>query len=96
MNKKTVKLIVYSIGLAVAVAAGFFARDLTSSGGAPAVMPQMEEIPLPTVVAQVLKATPLDPLDGYIASVEPIQVVTVKPEVAGYSVPFRIISARFT
>lgn len=84
MNKRTVKLIAYSIGLAVAVAAGFFAHDLTSSGEAPAAIPQMEQMPLPTVVAQVLKATPLEPLDEYIASVEPIQVVTVKPEVAGY------------
>jgi RND family efflux transporter MFP subunit len=85
MNQRTtVKLIVYSIGLAVAVTAGFFARGLTSSGETPSAMTQTEQMPLPTVVAQALKETPLDPLDEYIASVEPIQVVTVKPEVAGY------------
>lgn len=32
MNKRTVKLIAYSIGLAAAVIAGFFARGVTSSG----------------------------------------------------------------
>lgn len=41
-------------------------------------------MPPPAVVAQELKEVPLDVLDEYIASVEPVQEVMVRTEVAGY------------
>jgi RND family efflux transporter MFP subunit len=84
MNKITIKLIAYSVGLAVAVSAGYFMRDLISPGEMSLGMTQTEEMPLPAIVAQELKETPIDSQDEYIGSVEPIQTVTVKTEVAGY------------
>jgi len=78
------KAVGYLIGLALAVAAGFFARGLMPAGGPPPGMPPMGAMPPAAVVAQVLTEAPLDVLDEYIATVEPVQEVMVRTEVDGY------------
>lgn len=78
------KITGYLTGLAAAVAVGFFARGLMPAGGPPPGTAGMGTMPPPAVVAQELKEVPLDVLDEYIASVEPVQEVMVRTEVAGY------------
>jgi membrane fusion protein (multidrug efflux system) len=78
------KVVGYLIGLAMAVAVGFFARGLMSGGGPPPGMAPMGGMPPAAVVAQALKEAPLDVQEEYIASVEPVQEVMVRTEVAGY------------
>jgi len=78
------KIIGRLTGLAVAVAVGFFARGLIPAGGPPSGMAGMRIVPPAAVVAQELKEAPLEVLDEFIASVEPVQEVMVRTQVAGY------------
>jgi len=65
-------------------AVGFMIRGCLPSGGPPPGMMGMGEMPPPAVVAVELKEVPLDVLEEYIATVEPVQEVMVRSEVSGY------------
>jgi len=78
------KVVAYIVGLAAAVALGFFARGFMLTGGSPPGMPSMGSMPPPAVTALKLKEMPLDVLEEYIASIEPVQEVMVRTEVSGY------------
>ncbi|MFA6173720.1 MAG: efflux RND transporter periplasmic adaptor subunit [Kiritimatiellales bacterium] len=80
MNKKILAVsgIVIVSGLA-----GWFIHGMFGGkgGGMPAMgRPQM---PPATVTAQVLKEQTLQPVDEYIAQVEPVQQVTIRPQISG-------------
>ncbi|HKL21403.1 MAG TPA: efflux RND transporter periplasmic adaptor subunit, partial [Tichowtungia sp.] len=80
MNKKTV---FKTIGLLAAGAAvGWFAKGMLGGGGMPPGMGGMQR-PTPTVKTSTVERTLLDAADEYIAQVEPLQDVSVRPEVAG-------------
>jgi membrane fusion protein (multidrug efflux system) len=72
------------IGIAAAGGLGFILRGFMPGGGPPPGMAGFGEMPPPGVRAVELKEMPLDVLDEYIASVEPVQQVQVRSEVAGY------------
>ena len=72
------------IAAVVLMGLGFFIRGFIPSGGMPPGMMGMGEMPPPAVKALELKEAPLDVLDEYIATVEPVQQVMVKADVAGY------------
>lgn len=75
----------YVVCFIVALAIGFFAHTLVPSGGASADMAmQMQQGPPPAVVGVQVAEAPLDVLQEYIASVEPVQEVYVRSEVPGY------------
>ncbi len=80
MNMK----IVSGVGIAAVFAlAGWFGHGLLGGkggGAAPAGRPPM---PPAAVVVQVLKEQPLQPVDEYIAQVEPMQQVTIRPQISG-------------
>jgi len=84
MKNNAAKTLSYLIGIAVAVAAGFFAHSLMGPGQVLQAPMAGGQRPQPKVVAQVIGMTPLDTQDKYIAMVESIQDVVVKPEVSGY------------
>ena len=68
----------------VLIGVGYFISLFVPSGGPPPGMMGMGEMPPPAVVAVELKERPLDVLDDHIATVEPVQEVMVRSEVAGY------------
>lgn len=72
------------VGIIVAALIGFFVRGLMPSGGPPMDAMMGMQMPPPAVVAVVLEEQPLDVLDEYIASIEPVQEVLIKTEVSGY------------
>ena len=72
------------VAIIIAAGMGFFVRGLLPAGGPPPGMMGMGAMPPPAVVAQELKDEPLDVLDEYIATVEPVQEVMIKTEVSGY------------
>ena len=72
------------IAIVIAAVVGFFVRGLLPSGGPPPGMMGMGAMPPPAVVAQELEDMPLDVLDEYIATIEPVQEVMIKTEVSGY------------
>lgn len=72
------------IGIAAAVGLGFMIRGFMPGGGPPPGMMGFGDMPPPGVKAVELKEMPLDVLDEYIASVEPVQQVQVRSEVTGY------------
>lgn len=78
------KTIITIIGAVLAAGAGFFIRGLLPAGGPPGGMPGMGQMPPASVTAIDMKARPLDVLDEYIATVEPVQEVMIRSEVAGY------------
>jgi RND family efflux transporter MFP subunit len=82
MNKK---LILKYVGAMAAIAAGWFLRGLFGgSSGGPPPMPGMEgERPPAAVTVQVLAERTLEPVDEYIAVVEPVEDVAVRAEVPG-------------
>ncbi len=78
---KKLTLIIVAI---LAIGLGFYLRGfMPPAGGMPPGM-MMDEMPLPAVVVQELKESPLDVRDEYIALVEPVQDVMVQTEVSGY------------
>jgi RND family efflux transporter MFP subunit len=77
------KAIGYLIGAVLAAGIGYYIRGLVPTG-APGGMPGMGQMPPAAVTAIELKERPLDVLDDYIASVEPVQQVMVRSEVSGY------------
>ncbi|MEI8206334.1 MAG: efflux RND transporter periplasmic adaptor subunit [Kiritimatiellales bacterium] len=82
MNKKLIAVcgIVIVSGLA-----GWFIHGMFGGkgGGMPARMGGRPPMPPAAVVVQVLKEQSLQPVDEYIAQVEPIQQVTIRPQIAG-------------
>ena len=68
----------------VLIGVGYFISLFVPSGGPPPGMMGMGEMPPPAVIAVELKERPLDVLDDHIATVEPVQEVMVRSEVAGY------------
>ncbi|NDY71241.1 efflux transporter periplasmic adaptor subunit [Desulfobacter hydrogenophilus] len=68
----------------VLIGVGYFISLFIPSGGPPPGMMGMGEMPPPAVIAVELKERPLDVLDDHIATVEPVQEVMVRSEVAGY------------
>jgi len=70
------------IGIAVAALIGFFVRGLMPSGGPPPGMGGMQMPPATVKVIEVREAY-LAAAEDYIASVEPLQEVTIRPEVSG-------------
>lgn len=84
MKNNAAKTLTYVIGIAVAVAVGFFGHGLMGSGQTPQAPMAGGQRPQPQVVAQVISETPLDSQEEYIAAVESVQDVVVKPEVSGY------------
>lgn len=79
------KLIGFIIGAVLAASVGFILRGLIPAGGAPAGgMPGMGAMPPAAVTAIEMKARPLDELDDYIATVEPVQEVMIRAQVGGY------------
>ena len=68
----------------ISAGVGFFLRGCLPGGGPPPGMMGFGEMPPPAVVALELKDVPLDVLDEYIATVEPVQEVMIKTEVSGY------------
>lgn len=77
------KIIGRIAGAIVLLGLGFYIRGFMSAGGPPMGMMGME-MPPPAVVAVALEEQPLDVLDEYIASIEPVQEVMIKTEVSGY------------
>ena len=75
------KKVRYIVGLVAAIGLGFFVRGFMSAGGPP---PGMGNMPPAAITAMELREMPLDVLDEYIASIEPVQEVMVRSEVAGY------------
>lgn len=83
MLKQILAIIGFVVTLAVGVGIGIFAgkmmsMDMSMMMGGPG------EMPPPAVKAVELKEVPVDVRQEYIASVEPVQQVMVKTEVAGY------------
>lgn len=78
------KAIGYTLGAVIAAAIGFYIRGMVPAGGPPAGMPGMGQMPPAAVTAIELKERPLDILEDYIATVEPVQDVMIRAEVAGY------------
>jgi RND family efflux transporter MFP subunit len=78
------KIVIRIVVITAAVGLGFFLRGFMPGGGPPPGMMGFGDMPPPGVKAVVLKEMPLDVLDEYIASVEPVQQVQVRSEVAGY------------
>ena len=78
------KNIMRIIGIAAAIGLGFMIRGCMPGGGPPPGMMGFGDMPPPGVKAVELKEMPLDVLDEYIASVEPVQQVQVRSEVTGY------------
>ena len=72
------------VGFILGISLGFLVRGCVPSGGPPMGMMGMGEMPPPAVQAIEVKKAPLDVLDEYIATVEPVQQVMVKSQVAGY------------
>jgi RND family efflux transporter MFP subunit len=72
------------IGIAAAIGLGFFIRGFMPAGGPPPGAMGMGAMPPPAVIAVELKERPLDILDEYIATIEPVQDVMVRSEVTGY------------
>lgn len=68
----------------VLISVGYFINLFIPPGGPPPGMMGMGEMPLPAVIAVEVKERPLDVLDDHIATVEPVQEVMVRSEVAGY------------
>ena len=68
----------------VLIGVGYFINLFVPSGGPPPGMTGMGKMPPPAVIAVELKERPLDVLDDYIATVEPVQEVMVRSEVSGY------------
>lgn len=68
----------------VLIGVGYFISLFVPSGGPPPGMMGMGEMPPPAVIAVELKERPLDVLEDHIATVEPVQEVMVRSEVAGY------------
>ena len=66
------KIIGRLIVVILAVGVGFYIRGLMPAGDPPGGMMGFGEMPPPAVVAVELKEMPLDVLDEYIASVEPV------------------------
>jgi len=81
MNKKT---ILKTSGICmVSLIVGWFARGLLGGGGgAPPMGPG--QMPPASVMAQRITEQPIQPIDEYIAAVEPIQDVMIRTEVPGY------------
>ncbi len=82
MNKKMVSIITVAVVFALA---GWFGRGLFGGkgGGMPARMGGRPPMPPAAVVVQVLKELSLQPVDEYIAQVEPMQQVTIRPQISG-------------
>lgn len=78
------KIIIRIVGITAAVGLGFFIRGCMPGGGPPPGMMGFGDMPPPGVKAVELQEKPLDVLDEYIASVEPVQQVQVRSEVTGY------------
>jgi membrane fusion protein (multidrug efflux system) len=78
------KILLRCIVVVVAVGIGFLIRGFLPAGGPPPGMMGLGAMPPPSVVAVELKERPLDLLDEYIATVEPVQEVMVRSEVSGY------------
>ena len=78
------KKVKYIVGLVAAIGLGFFVRGFMSADSPPPGMMGMGEMQPPAITAQELKEMPLDTLDDYIATIEPVQEVMVRSEVAGY------------
>lgn len=70
--------------LVIGILIGWFAKGLLGSGGPPPGMPGMGAMPPPVVAAMTVKETSLEPINEYIAAVEPIQDVMIRSEVSGY------------
>lgn len=80
MNKKTV---LKTIGLlAAGMAVGWFSKGMLGGGGGMPPMGGMQMGP-PAVKAMTVSESLLAPANEYIAHVEPLQDVAVRPEVAG-------------
>lgn len=80
MNKKAVFKIVGAVVVGVVI--GWFAKGMLGGGGMPPGMGGMQ-MPPATVGVLTVSETPLAAADEYIASVEPMQEVILRPEVAG-------------
>ncbi len=78
------KIIGRLIGVVALVGLGFFIRGFLPAGGPPPGAMGMGQLPPPAVIAVELNEQPLDILDEYIASIEPVQDVMVRSEVTGY------------
>lgn len=83
MLKQIVAIVGFIVTLAVGIGIGIFAgkmmsMDMSMMMGGPG------EMPPPAVKAIKLKEVPVDVRQEYIASVEPVQQVMVKTEIAGY------------
>ena len=68
----------------ILIGVGYSISLFIPSGGPPPGMMGMGEMPPPAVIAVELKERPLDVLADHIATVEPVQEVMVRSEVAGY------------
>jgi membrane fusion protein (multidrug efflux system) len=76
------KIIGKLIGMAVLIGLGFFIRGFVPAGGSPPGMGGMQMPPAAVKVMEV-RETLLAGADEYIASVEPLQDVVIRPEVSG-------------
>jgi len=82
MNKKTILKI--AVVLIVGATLGWFARGLLGGGGgAPSTMGH-GGMPPASVMVQRITEQSLQPVDEYIAAIEPIQDVMIRTEVPGY------------
>ncbi|MDZ8118811.1 efflux RND transporter periplasmic adaptor subunit [Pontiella agarivorans] len=83
MLKQIIAIVVFLVTLAVGIGIGIFAGKMMSMDMS-AMMGGPGEMPPPAVKAVELQDVPVDVREEYIASVEPVQQVMVKTEVAGY------------
>jgi len=88
MNKKSVLKTVGAVGVGAAI--GWFARGMFGGGGGASPMGMMQ-MPPATVKVLAVEETLLNAADEYIARVEPMQEVIIRPEVSG-----RIDQVHFT
>ncbi len=70
------------VALVVGGAVGWFGRGMMGAGGPPPMMGGMQ-MPPPTVKVLVARETLLAAANEYVASVEPLQEVVLRPEVSG-------------
>ncbi|QBG48846.1 efflux RND transporter periplasmic adaptor subunit [Verrucomicrobia bacterium S94] len=83
MLKQIIAIVVFIVTFAVGIGVGIFAGKMMSMDMS-AMMGGPGEMPPPAVKAIEVAEGPVDVREEYIASVEPVQQVRVKTEVAGY------------
>jgi RND family efflux transporter MFP subunit len=79
------KFILTVIVIGLSAFAGWYVHGLYGGNPKAGGMPPMARSPMPpaSVVAQILKEQSLQPVEEYIAKVEPVQQVTIRPQISG-------------